>query len=211
MNQTLFPTDTAGVFMLPNGEKVQLLKYREDDFYDTGFKAAGAITAGSKVELFKNQTGKGLQHTNLTTPRRITSDTEMIINRIGVLPAQAFGNELAKGGDIVKCAYAGVLTFKIGRERIVSEGPLVKYPTGLGVTGSTTESESSYLSVGVPSSAATPSLLVPQKITDKDDIFFDINFPDIESSFSATANLPTLEATLAWMGMLHGLITDPMR
>lgn len=211
MNQMLIPGNKAGTFTIAaTGEEVQLLKYREDDIVDSVYLASGAITAGKKLEFFTNPTVKGLQHANLTTARRISSDSEMIINRIGVLPAQAFGNTLANGDDVLKTSYAGVLTFKIGRERVITEGALVKYPTGLGVTGQMTTSDRSLLSIGVPSLAAAPQLLVPQKINDKDDLHSYITFPD-NDWMTGTSAMPTLVGAMVWTIYVHGLITDPLR
>lgn len=212
MNQLplLQPTGEAGEFLIPAlGQKVRLIKWKEDDYYDTVYRAAGAITAGVVLKFFTDTvTSKNLQHTNLSTQRRINAGSEMVMSRLGVLIGQAIGNAIVDGDDVLKVAYAGSLRMTIGKERIIAEGPLVKYQSGLGMTGSTTVGNRQILTTGVPSAAAAPSLLVAQPINDKNDLFADVTFADGATLNAAVVN-PTLTGAVTLSIFLHGLIKDP--
>lgn len=202
------PTDKAGELYIPAlGRKVQLIEWREDDFYDSVYQASGAITAGTSLELFRDLTNKNLQHTNLRTARNIPSGSEFVMNRIGVLIAQAFSNTVPIVGDLLKAAYAGTLTFKIN-DRLVSEGPLFKYQSGYGMTGSTTANSTSLVTTGVPSLAAAPNLLVAQPIKDNDDLQSTIDFKG-DAWITGSQVGTTLTGALVFMNMLHGLIKKP--
>lgn len=206
----LQPTGNAGEYFIPAlGQTVKLVKWKEDDYYDTVYRALGAIAAGTKLKFFTDTvTSKNLQHTNLAQQRRINSGSDMVMSRIGVLIAQAVGNVVADGDDVLKCAYAGSIQFKIGKERIVAEGPLVKFQSGLGMTGATTQNDHGVFTTGVPSAAAAPQLLVAQPIKDGDDLYADLTFED-GTGLNAAYVMPTTVRALAFTIFLHGLIKDP--
>jgi len=209
MNQVplLQPTGNAGEYLIPAlGQKVKLVKWKEDDYFDTVYRALGAITAGTKLKFFTDSvTSKNLQHTNFAQQRRINSGSDMVMSRVGILICQATGNVITDGDDILKAAYSASIQFKIGKERIVAEGPLVKYQTGLGMTGSTVKNNAAVLTTGVPSAAAAPQLLVAQPITDKDDLYADLAFED-GTGLNAAYVMPTMTGVTSYSIFLHGLI-----
>lgn len=204
----LTPGENPGEYFIPAlGKTVKLVKWREDNFYDTVYQAAGAIAAGTELVLFRDIQGKNIQHCNLTTSRRINAGSEMVMNRVGVSVNQAIGNVVAVGSDTVKVCWAAACRFSLGRERIIQEGPLVTFPSGYGVVGSTTENNTAYLTSGVASAAAAPQLLVAQPIEDNDDLFSSISF--LATTWQAAIVAVTTTVALAFSIYLHGLIKDP--
>lgn len=199
------PTGNPGELFFPAlGKTIKLIEWREGDFYDSVTRASGAITAGVSLELFRDLANKNLASSNLKTPRRIPSNSEFIMNRVGVLINQAFSNTIATGTDVVKAAYAGHLTFNIN-DRLVSQGPLVTYQTGYGVTGFTTENNTHVLTTGVPSAAAAPQLLVAQNVTAVDDLGGTIEFRD-DVWITGSSVMPVLTGRMVFTLYLHGFI-----
>jgi hypothetical protein len=205
---SLVPTGkAAGEYTIPElGKTIKLVEWREDDFYDTVQQATGLSTAGTTLEYFRDLTSKNLQHTNLKTPRRIPSGSEFILQRIGVVIAQAVGATVQIAADILLAAYAATLTFKIN-ERLISEGPLFKYQSGYGMAGGTTANNTSLITTGVPSAAAAPQLLVQQTINDQADLQGTIEFK--ACGWLATTTMPTFTNAPAFGLMLHGLVKKP--
>ena len=202
------PTKNAGEFFIPAlGRTVQLIEWREDDYFDSVTQALGAVTAGTSLELFRDLSSKNVQHCNLRTARRIPAGSEFIMNRVGVLIHQAFSNTLVVASDILKVAYNASLTFKVN-DRLIVEGALYKFATGYGMTGATTENNTSLISTGVASAAAAPSLLVAQPVKDDDDLNGTIDFKS-DSWVTGTAVMPTLTGRVVISNILHGLIKKP--
>lgn len=201
----------AGSLFIPAlGKAIKLVEWREDDFYDTVVTgdvsaAAATVTAGTSLEFFRDLASKNLQHTNLRTSRRIPAGSEFIMSRIGVVPNQAFGNVMASPTDLVKHCYAATLTFKIN-DRLVSEGPLYKYQSGFGITGSTTQNDTGLATIGVPSAAAAPNLMVAQPVQDDDDLVATIDYKS--NSWATNAVMPSVKAIGITLS-LHGFIKKP--
>lgn len=205
------PGRSAGELMIPSlGRTLRLVEWREDDFYDTVQLAGVTPAAGSAMEFFRDLSSKNIQHTNLKTPRRIPSGSEFILTRIGVLVHQGYANTLIDEQDMVKLAYNANLTFKLN-DRLISEGLLVKYQSGFGVTGAVattaTTTTRSLATIGVPSAAAAPNLLVAQSVKDDDDLQAALEFRD-NTWLNGTA-MPTFTARPVVTLMLHGLIKKP--
>lgn len=198
----------AGTLVIPSlGRTIKLVEWREDDFYDSVQQASGAATAGTSLEVFRDLSNKNLQHTNLKTSRRIPAGSEFILARIGVVPAQAIGNTLVTDDDIIKLAYAATMTFKLN-DRLITEGPLYKYQSGYGVTGSTTRNATGVVTIGVPSAAAAPVLMVAQNIADDDDLVATIDFKN-NSWIAGGASMPTFTAAVIATVNLHGFVKKP--
>lgn len=216
----------AGTLFIPAlNRSIKLVEWREDDFYDTvvtGHAAVGAavaaVGAGTTLELFRDIGNKNLQHTNFRTARRIPAGSEFIMSRIGVVPNQAFGDVVPVPDAIVKLAYAATLTFKIN-DRLVSEGPLYKYQSGYGVTGSiaipaAATAPSGLTTIGVPSAAAAPNLMVAQPVSDDDDFVATIDFRGQTWAATSGAAGAALGPTPLITGMAitvvtHGFIKKP--
>lgn len=206
----------AGTLYIPAlNRTIKLVEWREDDFYDTVLTVnsgtmgtAATITAGQSQEFFRDLSNKNLQHTNLKTARRIPAGSEFIMARIGIVPCQAMGNDLPSDDQIIKLAYAATLTFKIN-DRLVSEGPLFKYQSGYGVTGSTTRNATGVVTIGVPSAAAAPTLMVAQPVQDDDDLMGTLEFKDFTSWVAAAGDAMPSLPPIGVMLMLHGYIKKP--
>lgn len=209
------PGKEPGTLNIPAlGRTIKLVEWREDDFFDTvstadPSQAAATVTAGTSFEFFRDLNNKNLQHTNLRTARRIPAGSEFIMARIGVMVCQAFGNVVALPDDVVKIAYAATLSFKIN-DRLVSEGPLYKFQSGYGVTGSVSDTnttvKSGYVTIGVPSAAAAPSLMVAQPVMDDDDLMATLNFAS--NAWATGAVQPSIKG-MAISLLLHGFIKKP--
>lgn len=207
-NEIVQQTGKAGELYIPAlGQTVRLVEWREDSYRDSVSQDAGAITQGLTLDLFRDLTNKNVQHCNLKTQRRIPSGSTFVLNRIGVLIAQAFSNTIVALDDILKVAYDGVLTFKIN-DRLVAEGPLVNFPSGYGMVGSTTANDRSLVTTSVASPAAAPNLLVAQTVTDTDDLNGEIVFKD-DKWITGSSVMPTLAGRVVITADLHGLIKKP--
>lgn len=204
----LQPTGRTGVFFIPAlGYEVLIAEWREDDVYDHVRIASGAVTAGLKREFFRDIEGKNLQDTNLTRQRNINSGSELVMNRVGILVAQAVGNVITDPDDIVKIGYGSSFTFKVDR-RVVAEGPTLKFSTGYGVTGQTTVGNRGYVSYGVASAAAAPELVSPQQIKDSDALFGILTFESAD--WFANYAQPNLAQDVKIGCFLHGLLKTPV-
>lgn len=202
------PTKNAGEFFIPAlGRTVQLIEWREDDYFDSVTQASGAVTAGTSLELFRDLSNKNLQHSNLKKQRVIPAGSEFVMNRVGVLIHQCFSNTVPVVADILKVAYNSSLTFKIN-DRLICEGPLYRFSTGYGVTGATTENAVSLATVGVASVQSAPTLLVAQPVKDDDDLNGTIDFKS-DSWITGSAVMPTLAGRMVLTCVLHGLCKKP--
>lgn len=201
------PGPDAGTLIIPSlGKTIKLVEWREDDFVDT-VQTDASPTSGAQYEFFRDLAGKNVQHCNLKTPRKIPSGSELILTRIGLLVHQGFGNTLVTDSDTVKLAYNASLTFKIN-DRLISEGIAVKYQSGYGVTGSTTRTSTGMVTLGVPSAAAAPSLLVAQSVKDDDDLVSTLDFKS-NGWLAGGAAMPTFTQGMVVSLLLHGLIKKP--
>mgnify|MGYP001611208576 CR=1 FL=1 len=199
------PTGRAGELYIPSlGRTIKLIEWRDGDFDDSVPPASGAVSAGTSLELFRDLANKNLQHSNLRTARHIPANSELIMNRVGVVIAQAFSNTITDGGDILKVAYAATLTFKIN-DRLVSEGPLFMYQSGYGMAGSTTRNNEAVYTTGVPSAAAAPQLLVAQSVIEPDDLQGTVDFKN-DIWITTSSVMPTLTGRVVVTNSLHGFI-----
>jgi len=201
------PGKDPGTLVIPAlGRTIKMVEWREDDFYDS-VQVPAVITAGTSLEVFRDLANKNLPHTNLRTSRRIPAGSEFIMARVGVVIAQAFGNLLPTDDDVIKAAYAATLTFKLN-DRLITEGPVVKYQSGIGISGSTTRNATGVVTTGVPSAAAAPSLMVAQPVADDDDLVAQVEFKD-NAWLAAGSVMPTLSQRAVFTVMLHGFIKKP--
>lgn len=168
----------VGVFEVDGlpGFEIELAKWRAGGLKDTVQPAT--TTLNKKVSFFQSPANKNGQHKSFETPGKIPSHTELIINRVGLQPAQAFGNTIVKDTDILKICYASFLTVKFDKERVVAEGAGYEFPYGKGVTGQTTRSSSGIVTNGVAARGATEELLVAQPVDSDDTILAELDFPD---------------------------------
>lgn len=154
------------------GKTVKLVQVREGEVYDT-VQFTGttpiSVTAGSELVLFRDLTNKNIQDMNLGSQFKIQAQNEMVITKIGVVVPQAYGSNQTNDTDVIQVAYNVSLQFFIN-ERKIAEGPVHAFPMGYGVSGSTTRNNTGVVTLGVPSPAAVPGLIVPQPINDQDQL-----------------------------------------
>jgi hypothetical protein len=207
MTPLLIPGQNPGEFFMPSaGRTVRLVEWREDDFYDTVQLPGVTPTAGLALEFFRDIAGKSRLHTNFATPRKIPAGQEFILVRVGVQMHQAYGNTLMTDDDTIKFVYNAYLRFALG-DRIITEGPVVKYQSGMGVQGSTTRVGTGIATNGVPSAAAAPNLLVAQTIKEEHDLNGSIQF--LDNGWLGGGIQPTFTARPVVTLFLHGLIKKP--
>lgn len=211
MNQIAVPTKNPGELFIPALNKTFLqVEVREDDVYDTVQLVAGAIAAGTEYEFFRNIEDKNEQHTNMAQARRIAAGDEVAVFRIGLHPREAQGNVLPDSTTIKRVFGNAHFILKFNR-RIIADGPAIKFPSGLGLSGSSNEVAAAgqqYTSVGVPSVAAAPTLFVPQSLGERDDISAKLRFPG--AAWAAGYVVPTTTTDLMVTLLLHGVIKSPL-
>src|SRR5690606_38865953 len=102
---------------------------------------------------------------------------EMILDRIGIQIPMSYGNVLVAPEDIKRVAENGYLVFRINRKD-VAEGPLLKFPSGYGLSGMTNADNDGVLSIGVPSTAAAAKLVREQSLTSDHEVEGIVQFYD---------------------------------
>lgn len=161
-----------------SGQVLNISDYREDDKYDTiviyGYELDSAgITAGKQYVFFRDVERKMPIDTNLTQPSRLSAGEEMVIDRVGTSIDTYAGEWLVTNSDFGQVVYNAHLRVEVNK-LLLTEGPMVKYACGYGVTGSGLIgfglAPSSFVNIGVPSSAAVPKLVKTQTITDKHEL-----------------------------------------
>lgn len=143
---------------------IKIVEWRVDDRYDTIVTASGAVTAGTQKKFFNDLTNKDKIDANFPTTLRVCgAGEEMIIERIGIYVPQALGNTLIPPQDIKKATDNLHVLLKINRDD-VAEGPALRFPSGYGLIGSTTENNSGVVTNGVASPSAVGRLARPHEV-----------------------------------------------
>jgi hypothetical protein len=207
-------TDETGVYEIEGlGTKIRLLEWRAGSFYDTVQFAAGVQTPGSIQQLFQNLQNKNRQHSNLdNNAGRLPALNELITNRVGAHVLQAFGATLALDSDIIQFAHAAYLRVSVNQTRLIADAPLYTFQSGYGVTGSTTRNGTGVVTVGVPSAAAAPQLLVAQPIGPNDSIGSDSYialYANTWASSTGTNNPANFVNAVQTTLFLDGLVKKP--
>lgn len=206
----------AGTYTInATGKTVKLVQLREGDFFDT-VQVQGAtpyqITPGLELVLFRDLTNKNIQDMNLGSQYRIPAQNEMVITKIGVVIPQAYGANQTLDTDVLQTACNASMQFFIN-ERKLAEGALLNYPIGYGVTGSTTRNNTGVVTIGVPSPAAIPGLVVPQPIGDTDalkgSIFFKDNSWLVNNGTTTASQKSTVATNVTIRCHIHGVIRIP--
>lgn len=187
-----------GQFVLPTGQEINLVDWRNGSVYDR-VSLGTAITAGQEFVYFRDIQNKNYVDTNLTTPNRLPNDWEQIVWKIGVTIDQDVVN-----ADMLLLMRGGYLEFKIA-QTMYAQGPIWMFPSGFGIYGAyATTATATTLQAnanGAPSPAGVPRLDIPLYITKN------VDFQGIIKYYSAE----TLSAaTLVYM-VLDGWIKRPVR
>jgi hypothetical protein len=216
-------TDETGVYEIEGlGTKIRLLEWRAGSFYDSIQFQQGAQSAGAQQQLFQNLQNKNRQFSNLdNNAGRLPALNELITNRVGAHLLQAFGNTVISDSDIIKFAHAAYMRVSVNQTRLIFDAPLYTAQSGYGVTGSTTRNNTGVVTVGVPSAAAAPQLLVAQPIGPNDSIgtdsyvtLYNNNWINPLTTAGAAASilpgvLPTFDTAVFATIFLDGLIKKP--
>lgn len=192
-----------------SGEVLDISDYREDDKYDTIKIASGAVQPNANFTFFAENLGaKELIDTNIQQIRQLSQGEEMIVDRVGMTVPLATGNVLPTPADIKKVVENAFVEFTVNRLTLI-EGPVVKFPSGYGLYGSTVETGQGVLSIGVPSTASASKLLKTQLLTSQHQfqakmVFYQRNW--LAPEFAPAVQLPTLENPVTVKAWLHGLL-----
>lgn len=213
-------TDESGVYEIEGlGTKIRLLEWRAGSFYDTVCFASDGVTAqtaGVQQYLFQNLNGKTRAFTNLdNNAGRLPALNELITNRVGAHVLQSYGNTVITDADIIKFAHAAYMRVSVNQTRIIFDQPLYTGQSGFGVTGSTTRNNTGVVTIGVPSAAAAPQLLVAQPIGPNDSIGTDsyivlyANRWAVNNAGTVIDSMPTFDSNVVVTVFLDGLIKKP--
>ena len=220
-------TNQTGVYEIEGlGTKIRLLEWRAGAFYDTVCFSSDGVTpqaAGTQQYLFQNLNGKTRQFTNLdNNAGRLPALNELITNRVGAHVLQAYGDTVISDADIIKFAHAVYMRVSVNQTRIIGDQPLYTYQSGYGVTGSTTRNNTGVVTIGVPSAAAAPQLLVAQPIGPNDSIGTDsylVMYANNQSNWAGLSagtvptlagnTLPVFASSMFCTVFLDGLIKKP--
>ena len=206
-------TDESGVYEIEGlGTKIRLLEWRAGSFYDTVAFASGLQNPGTQQFLFQNLQSKNRQFTNLdNNAGRLPALNELITNRVGAHILQGFGNVVTTDSDIIKLSHAAYMRVSVNQTRIIFDQPLFTAQSGFGVTGSTTRNNTGVVTIGVPSAAAAPQLLVAQPIGPNDSIGTDSYIVLYANTgwTNAPLAMPTFDNSVGVTVFLDGLIKKP--
>ena len=209
-------TDETGVYEIEGlGTKIRLLEWRAGSFYDSLQFQQGLQQAGSQQQLFQNLQNKNRQFSNLdNNAGRLPALNELITNRVGAHLLQAFGNTVINDADIIKFAHAAYMRVSVNQTRLIFDAPLYTAQSGYGVQGSTTRNSTGVVTVGVPSAAAAPQLLVAQPIGPNDSIGTDSYVTLYNNNWITGSNpvggvLPTFDTSVFATIFLDGLVKKP--
>lgn len=193
----------AGKFFVPHLNKyIQIVEWREDDKYDTVVCPTGAQATNLTRNFFRDLDNKELVDTNFTQASKLPAGEEMILDRVGLAVPTAFGDTLVDSDNFRKVVESGYFAMTINKLP-VCEGPMVKFPAGYGLGGTSTDGSTNALSIGVPSTAAAAKLLREQYVTREHDIAAKLTWFD--RTWDA-ANMATLTQKVQVKCYLHGLV-----
>lgn len=194
---------------------VNIRDFREGDKYDTVVIPAGeTIATGTELVFFQDLQGKRDTDTNFKTQRKLSAGESMVLDRIGLYCRMATGNSITSGRDIMKAIENSFYKLTIN-EILQDEGPAIKFPTGYGLYGNTTENNTSIMSIGVPATASAARLIKKQLLNQNHELNGILRF-DPRSwtqqtnpagfETSVTVVQPELATPLLITNYLHGLI-----
>lgn len=132
--------------------------------YDRVVTAAGANTLPLYVfySIPMNTGGKTKNDTNLEQVQRLPDPEWMNVTHLGFY----FTGNMVKA-DIDNFINSYYMEFWVG-QKIYAEGPLVKFPAGVGITGATTRNNEGAWTNGVPMNTNMTDLRLPLGIANSD-------------------------------------------
>jgi len=197
------------------GQVVNIRDFRESDKYDSiVIPAAELVATGTEIIFFQDVQGKRETDSNIKTPRKLSAGESMVLDRVGLYFRLAVGNSITLPRDIIKIVENSYYRLKIN-DILQDEGPAVKFPSGYGLYGQTTENDAGIVSVGVPATASASRLVKKQMLNQNHELDGLLRFDP--RGWTQTANpagfanvvvvvQPTLETPIIVTNYLHGLI-----
>jgi len=205
---------SPGLFRDDQGNIANIRDYRESDIYDSVvIPAANVLVAGSEWVFFQDVQGKREIDSNFKTPRKMAAGESMVVDRIGLQIRLSLGNAITKIEDIKKVAENGFFRIKVN-DLMVDSGPMIKFPSGFGLSGQTNESDAGIASIGVPATASANRLMRKLVLNQNHELDAVIRF-DARTWVGAIGTLgvagptiaqPTLSGPVMVTCYLHGLI-----
>ncbi len=138
----------------------------EGEKYDTiaVLHGAGANPPGTEYPWFMNPQVKRAIDTNFKTANRLDPNERLVLERIGLYLHMGIGNTLMTSFDVRKVLESGYIKLTINDD-ILWDGIATWLPSGYGIVGQTTDTDSTFASVGVAGTAAAARLRRKQMIT----------------------------------------------
>ena len=197
------------------GQIVNIRDFRESDKYDSVVIPANEIiNTGTELNFFSDLQGKRTTDTNFATQRKLSAGESMVLDRIGLYFRLTTGNSVTSGVDILKIVENCYYRLSIN-DILQEEGPAIKFPSGYGMYGNTTENNLSIMSVGVPATASAARLIKKQLLNQNHELNGFLRFdartwmsaPN-PAGFTNVVNViqPTLNTPVVITNYLHGLI-----
>lgn len=186
--------------------------FREGDKYDSVLVPAGAIVPGTELIFFQNIQGKRELDTNIKTPRKLSAGESMIMDRIGLYFRLAMGNVVDVPRDFKKVFENSFYRLKIN-DILQDEGPAIKFPSGYGFYGQTTEDDAGIVALGVPATASAAKLIKTQVLNQNHELDGVLRFDQrtwLVNELLAAGNPPyanpDTDLPVVVTNYLHGLI-----
>jgi hypothetical protein len=189
------------------GQVLNIRDFRESDKWDTIAVPAGTIDPGTQFICFADIQGKRETDTNIKTPRKLSSGESMILDRIGLYFRLVLGDVVTVPRDIKKVVDNAYYRMKIN-DILQDEGPAIKFPSGYGLYGNTTETDAGIVSVGVPATASASRLIKKQMLNQNHELEGLLRF-DPRAWLAAQGIVyvnPATEQPMVVTNFLHGLI-----
>jgi len=165
------------------GKVYNLVDAKERAVYDTiviGSRTSSVtLTPGTTYEWFTNVSRKGAQYTNCDKDKQIPSGWAGIFHYVGIIPRIYWGNTKATANAIQKVLENLYIEFKVFDDPVI-KGPYYEFESGRGWAGQSTETDTSFISIGVPASGTKRALIKPIELDDKDTISCVAIYPQSE-------------------------------
>jgi hypothetical protein len=189
------------------GQIMNIRDFRESDKWDTIAVPAGEIVPGTQFIFFADIQGKREVDTNIKTPRKLSSGESMVLDRIGLYFRSAVGDVINVPRDVKKVVDNAYYRMKIN-DILQDEGPAVKFPSGYGLYGNTTESDAGIISIGVPATASASRLIKKQLLNQNHELEGLLRFDPRQwlTAQGITYTNPTTEEPILVTNFLHGLV-----
>lgn len=199
-----------------SGQVVNIRDFRESDKWDSIAIPAGAVlTPGTELTFFQNIQNKRDLDTNIKTPRKLSAGESMVLDRIGLYAVAAIGNATTLPRDTKKVFENAYYRLTVN-DIMQDEGPAIKFPSGYGLYGQTTENDTGIISIGVPATASASKLAKKQLLNQNHELNGFLRFDQrswlegdndgLGEMTGETVEPAVLEVGLVVRNFLHGLI-----